>query len=174
MLKLGCTLPNLANICLHKSSDFKFYQFFLSDTDLLETLRKDMKGSPSIVFTRKAVANETFIRKSNNLCKSTVETDASQLYPYSIYQDMPTGLYTRWDYNEKRKISGQDKIEFERLKICSCHNFKQADRNAKLRFTTLQEYKKLFIASLLIVIATTVRLFFKQWVVFSFLPLSRS
>ena len=25
MLKLGCTLPNLANICLHKSTDAKFY-----------------------------------------------------------------------------------------------------------------------------------------------------
>ena len=28
MLKLGCTLPNLANICLHKSTDYKFYPFF--------------------------------------------------------------------------------------------------------------------------------------------------
>ena len=29
MLKLGCTLPNLqtANICLHKSKNFKFYPF---------------------------------------------------------------------------------------------------------------------------------------------------
>ena len=26
-LKLGCTLPNLANICLHKSIDAKFYPF---------------------------------------------------------------------------------------------------------------------------------------------------
>ena len=25
MLKLGCTLPNLANICLHKATDRKFY-----------------------------------------------------------------------------------------------------------------------------------------------------
>ena len=27
MLKLGCTLPILANICLHKSTDSKFYPF---------------------------------------------------------------------------------------------------------------------------------------------------
>ena len=27
MLKLGCTLPNLANICLHKSTSAKFYPF---------------------------------------------------------------------------------------------------------------------------------------------------
>ena len=27
MLKLVCTLPNLANICLHKSTNSKFYPF---------------------------------------------------------------------------------------------------------------------------------------------------
>ena len=101
MLKLGCTLPNLANICLHKSTDYKFYPFFSSDSDWLEKIREDMTGGPSIVFTRKAVANETFIRKSKNLCKSIVGIDASQLYPYSMCQDMPTGLYTRWDYDEE-------------------------------------------------------------------------
>ena len=64
MLRLGCTLPNLANICLHKSTDYEFYPCFSSDSDLLEKKREDMTGGPSIVFTRKAVANETFIRKS--------------------------------------------------------------------------------------------------------------
>ena len=70
MLKLGCTLPNLANICLQKSTDYKFYPFLLSDSDLIEKIREDMTGGPSIVFTRKAVVNETFIRKSKNLFKS--------------------------------------------------------------------------------------------------------
>ena len=62
ILKLGCTLANLANICLHKSTDYKYFPFFSSDSDLLEKIREDMTGGPSIVFTRKAVANETFIR----------------------------------------------------------------------------------------------------------------
>ena len=69
MLKLGCILPNLANICLHKSTDSKFYLSTASDKDLLEKIRKDMVGGPSIVFTRKAVVDETFICKSTNLCK---------------------------------------------------------------------------------------------------------
>ena len=60
-----------------------------------------MTDGPSIVFTRTAVANEMFIRKSNNLFKSTVGIDASQLYPYSMCQDMQTDLYTRWDYDEE-------------------------------------------------------------------------
>ena len=36
MLKLGCTSPNVANICLHKSTDSRFYPFTESDKDLLE------------------------------------------------------------------------------------------------------------------------------------------
>ena len=31
ILKLGCILPNLANICLHKSTESKFYHFTESD-----------------------------------------------------------------------------------------------------------------------------------------------
>ena len=92
MLKLGCTLPKLANICLHKSTDSKFYPFTQSDKNFLEKIRKAMVGGPSIVFTRKAVVDETFIRKSSNLCKSIVGIDASQLYPYSMRQPMPTGF----------------------------------------------------------------------------------
>ena len=64
MLKLGCTLPNLANICLHKSTDSKFYPFTESDKDLLEKIREDIGGGPSVVFTGKAVADENFVRKS--------------------------------------------------------------------------------------------------------------
>ena len=63
LLKLGCTLPNLANICLHKSADSRFYPFTESDKDLLEKIREDMIGGPSIVFTRKAVVDETFYKQ---------------------------------------------------------------------------------------------------------------
>ena len=69
MLKLGCTLPILAKICLHKSTDSKFYPFTESDRDSLERIREDLVGGPSIVFARKTVVDETFIHKSSNLCK---------------------------------------------------------------------------------------------------------
>ena len=75
MLILGCTLPKLANICLHKSTGSKFYPFTESDKDLLEKVRENMVGGPSTVFTRKTVVDETFIRKSSNLCKSNVGVD---------------------------------------------------------------------------------------------------
>ena len=101
MLKLVCTLPKLANICLHKSTSSKFYPFTETDKDLLQKIREDMVGGPSIVFIRKAVVNETFIRNSGNLCTSIVGIGASQLYPYALCQPMPTGLYTRWEYDAK-------------------------------------------------------------------------
>ena len=108
MLKLGCILPSLANICSHKSTDSKFYPFNGSDKDLLEKICEDMVDRPSIVFTRKAVVDETLIRKSTNLCKSIVGINASQLYLYSMCQPMPTGLYTRWNYDsESQKFMPQ-------------------------------------------------------------------
>ena len=97
MLKLGCTLPNLANICLHNTTDAKFYPFTEGDKELLEEIREDVVGGPSIVLTRKAVVDEAFIRKSTNIGKPFVGIDAGQLYPYSMCPAMTTGLYTRWD-----------------------------------------------------------------------------
>ena len=56
-LKLGCILPNLANICLHKTTDAKFYLFTQGDKELFKKIREVVVGGPSIVFTRKAVVD---------------------------------------------------------------------------------------------------------------------
>ena len=69
MLKLGYILPNLANTCLHKSTNAKFYPFTGANKDLLQKNREDKFGGPSIVFTRKAVVDEIFIRNSVKICK---------------------------------------------------------------------------------------------------------
>ena len=79
MLNLGCTLPNLAKICLHKPTSAKFYPFTETDKDLLQKVREYTVGGPSIVFTHKAVVDETIIRHSRIICKSIVGIDASQL-----------------------------------------------------------------------------------------------
>ena len=42
MLKLGCTLPNLTNLCLHKTTDAKFYPFTEGDKDLFQ--KKSRRG----------------------------------------------------------------------------------------------------------------------------------
>ena len=147
MLKLGCTIPNLANFCLHKSTDSKIYRFTGSNENLLEKIRGDMVGGPSIVFTRKAVVDETFIRKSTNLCKSIVCIDASQLYPYSMCQPMHTGLYTRWEYDSetKRFTARQNKSRsFENMVLSY---FQEVDQSSKLRVMLLLVDKRKLIAS---------------------------
>ena len=121
MLKLGCTLPNLAIICQHKSRDANFHPPTEEDKDLMQKIREHIVGGPSIVFTRKAVVDKTFTRKMTNLCKSIVGFDASHQYPYSICQIMPTGLYKLWtlDAETGRCIPQQNKTRsFEIRVIC--------------------------------------------------------
>ena len=73
MPKLGCTFSKLANICLHSSTSAKFYPFTESYKDLLSKVREDMVGGPSIVFTREAVSDETYIRKPQMSSKRLLE-----------------------------------------------------------------------------------------------------
>ena len=79
LLKLGYTLPNLENICLHKPTNHKFFPFVESDKDLHDKISKDMTGGPSIFLTRKAVVDQVYTKNSENVCKSFVGIDASQL-----------------------------------------------------------------------------------------------
>ena len=149
MLKISCTLPNLANIYLHKSTDAKFYPFTEGDEDLLEKIREDVVGGPSIVFTRKAVVDESFIRKSTNICKSVVGIDASQLYPCPMCQPMLTGLYTRWhiDSETSRITPRQNKIRsFENMVMSY---FQRRRPYCKLRASTLQADRRKLIALVL-------------------------
>ena len=97
MLRLRCTLPSLATICLYKSTTAKFYPSTENDKGLLEKRWENMVGGPSIVFTRIAVVEKTFIADSTNWCRTFVGIVASQLYPLSMCQATLTGLCTRWD-----------------------------------------------------------------------------
>ena len=105
-------------------------------------------GGPSIVLTRKAVVGETFIRKSSNICKSIVRIDASQLYPYSMCQPMPIGLYTRWGIasetsrftprqNKTRSFENMVMSQFQRTRPdCKFESFYTTGRQKKNdRFT---------------------------------------
>ena len=69
MMKLGCTLPILANKCLNKSTDNKFYPIMEADKDPFEKIWEDVVCGPSNVSKRQAVVDETFIWKSTDICK---------------------------------------------------------------------------------------------------------
>ena len=82
VMKLGCRLPNLASIALHKSTDTTFFQSIEADKDLLENILEDVNVGTSIIFARQSVADETFKWRSANICKPNAGIDANQLYPY--------------------------------------------------------------------------------------------
>ena len=144
MLKLGCTLPNLADICLHKSSDAKFYPFTEGDKDLLEKIREDVVGGPSIAFTRIAVVDETFIQK--------VQTYANLLLGLMPANYIPTRcvnpclpLFIRVGISiQKRVDSHLNKTRPAALKIWSCPISNEQDRNVKFKaFFTIGRQKKI-------------------------------
>ena len=101
MLKLGCTLPNPANMCLLKPINHKIYSSFEGDKEICERNTEDVAGGLSKVFTRKAVGNQTYIRNSPNVCKIIAGIDGSQIYPFLMCQEMLTGLYTRWQFDSE-------------------------------------------------------------------------
>ena len=171
MLKLGCTLPNLAIICLHKSTDAKFYPFTEGDKHILEKIREAVVGGPSVVFTRKAVVDETFIRKSTNLYKSIVGIDASQLYPFSRCQPMPTGPYRRWDFDSE---TSRFILRPPASKIWSCLFSNEQDQNVKLKASLQQADRRKLTASVLMDFVLIATLCLKPWVAFITSVLVRS
>ena len=118
----------------------------------LEKNREDVVGCPSIVFTWKAIVNETFNRKTTNLCKSIVGIDASQLYHYSMCQPMPTGLNTRSDFdsdtaifiprqNKTRSFENMVMSYFQRTwPECEIEIFFTTGRQKKIDFFSVDEF----------------------------------
>ena len=143
MLKLGCTLPKLANICLHKSTGSKIHPFTETDEDLLERIREYTVAGPSRVFIRKALVDEIFIRESKNLCKSIVVKVASQIYPYSICHPVPTGLYTRWEYESEtqRFTTRRNKLRSFENMLLSCFQRLWLDSKNESNVTTHRQKK---------------------------------
>ena len=121
----------------------KFYPFTEGEKDLSEKIREDVVVDPSIVFTRKAVVDETFVRKSTNLCKSIVGIDASQLYTYSMCQPMPTDLYTRWDFDSEtsRFILRQNKTRSFENMVMSYFQRTRPECKIESFFTTGRQMK---------------------------------
>ena len=58
-----------------------------------------MVGGQSTVFARKAFSDEIHIRKCTIVCNVIVGMGASHLFLYLMCQPMPTGLYTRFEFD---------------------------------------------------------------------------
>ena len=147
MLKLGCISPNLANICLHKPTDAKFYPFTEGDKDLSEKMREVVVSGPIIVFARKAV----------NLFGSL------QLYANLLLGLMPAKyIPTRWantclpvfirveTWTQKRVDSHLDRTRPAALKKRSCRFSNEQDEKVKLKAFLQQADRRKMIASVII------------------------
>ena len=180
MLKLVCALPNLANTSLYSSTNVKFYPLPEGDKDLLEKIREDMRGGPSIVFTRKAVVGQTRIRSSSNSCKSIVCIDASQLYTYAMCQPMPTGLYTRWEFNvdlQRFKPRSNKTRWFQNMIMaffqnsrpqCNIESFYTTGTQRKIDSFSVDGFSSRLTPLALMGFAVTVTQFSKLWVAYHF------
>ena len=133
-----------------------------------EKTREDVSGGRSIVFTRKKIVDETFIRKSTNLCNFFVGIDASQLYPYSMCQPMLTGLFTPLDIDSKMGRFTLRQNETRSLKTQSCPIFKEQDQFLKLKASIQQAYKRKLAASVLMGFVLIATLCSRQWLAFTF------
>ena len=167
ILKLDCTLPDLANIGLPKSTDAKNNPFTEVDKGLLEKNREDVVGGPFGVFTRKALVDETFVRKSRNICNSFVGIDARRPCPYSMFQRMSTGLYTQWDVDSETSSFTPRQIKtrsFENMVMSYCQRIRP---DCKIEnFYTTGRQKKLN-ASVLMGFVLIAICYLKQWVAFT-------
>ena len=83
------------------------------------------------------------IRKSANICKPLVGIDARQLYPYSICQPMPTGLFTRWDLDSEtaRFTSRQNKTRSFEYMVISYFKRTRSEYEIESFFTTDRQKK---------------------------------
>ena len=144
ILKLGCTLPNLPNVCLHKPIDANFYTFTEGDNDFVQKIKQIMVGGPSNVFSRKAVSDKIFFPKFTNLCKSFVGIDANQLFFYSMCQPMPTRNYSCWDLDAETSkfIPRQDKTRSFENMVLSCFQRMRTDCKIKSLCKTDKQRKR--------------------------------
>ena len=73
MFQLGCNLPNLAILCLHISTTYKFNPFCEGDKALHEKIRECMTDGPSIMSTRNVIVEKTSIRNSSRIVNRLLE-----------------------------------------------------------------------------------------------------
>ena len=150
MLKLCCTVPNLANVCSHNSTDAKFYPFTEGDRDLLKKVR-DVVGGPSIGFTCKAVVDETLV------LSESLQTYANLMLGLMPANYIPTRcvnscrqVFVRVGISFQNRVdSNLDKTRLAALKIWSCPVSNEHDQNVKLKASLQQAERRKLTASVL-------------------------
>ena len=108
------------------------------DKESLEKFREDVVGDSSIVFPRKAVVDEVFIKKSKSSCKSIVGIDTSQLQHFRCVIPCQPVLIRLGISIHRRVDLRVDETRPAILKIWSCPIRNEQDQNVKLKASLQQ------------------------------------
>ena len=103
MLKETLTLSGAANEILIRSNKSEgIFLFNYKNKDLYQSVRNNIVGGPSIVFSRYEKTNETAI--NDEKVKSIVGYDANALFLSAIGGNMPTGPLTHYVCNSDNAL----------------------------------------------------------------------
>ena len=97
VFKTAISVPGIARQLLFKTARAQNVNFVLFDQnnkDLYQTIKQNIVGGPSIIFTRHHCAGKTLIRGQKK-CGSILGFDANALYLHSIGKPMPVGPFIR-------------------------------------------------------------------------------
>ena len=141
MLKLGCTLPNLANICLHKSTDAKFYPFTEGDKYLLGKIREDVVGGLSIVLHVKQLLMKHFFENQQTYANLLLGLTLANYTPTRCVNPCRSVFIRVGISTQKQEGSLLDKTKPTALIIWSCLISNEQDQNVKLK-TSLQQAER--------------------------------
>ena len=109
-----------------------------------------MTGGLSIGFTRKAVVDQTYIRNTEDICKSIVGIDA---------------LYTRWEFDSDSQKFKARQNKSRKFGTWLCRTYNLSILTALLKDTTQLELRKRLIVLMQTDFVITVKPFLKQGVV---------
>ena len=115
LFKVAVSVPGIARRWLFQTAHNAKTSFALIDTrddDLYYTIKQNIVGGPSIIFTRDAEVERTHIRDDlNRPCANIVGYDANALYLDCIDKAMPCGGYVRRaapDFKPDSRLSCED------------------------------------------------------------------
>ena len=97
VFKTAISVPGIARQLLFRSARNQHANLALCDqsnSDLYQTIKENIVGGPSIIFTRHHCAGKTRIR-GGKLCRSILGLDAIALYLQAIGKPMPVGPFVR-------------------------------------------------------------------------------
>ena len=97
VFKTSISVPGIARQLLFRTAKENNANFALCDkhnADLYQTIKQNIVGGPSIIFTRHHIAGETRIR-GQKLCGAILGYDSNALYLEAIGRAMPVGPFVR-------------------------------------------------------------------------------